>query len=117
LPVALLLFLACAAGRGSTGAAPESEHAITVTVRNNLTPRTLVTVRVFSRSGVRTFLGSVPPAQTKSFTFDEPMFEAAYQLVAETQGGADVTSRMFELYPMAAVVWTLQTNIIELSSR
>jgi hypothetical protein len=72
---------------------------------------------VFSRSGTRTFLGSVSPGQTKSFTFDEPLFEPAYQLVAETQGGADVTSRVFELYPMAAVVWTLQTNVIALSSR
>lgn len=117
LPVALLLVAACAAGRGSGGAAPESENVIAITVRNNLTPRTLVTVRVFSRSGTRTFLGTVSPGQTKSFTFEESLFEPAYQLVAETQGGADVSSRLFELYPMAAVIWTLQTNVIELSSR
>lgn len=119
-PVALLLVTAaCAAGGASSSSdtAPESEHTVSVTVRNNLNPRTLVTVRLFARSGARTFIGSVPPGQTRSFTFDEPLFESGYQLVAEIQGGDDVRSRAFELYPSAAILWTLQTNVVELSSR
>lgn len=116
LAAILLLVAGCAAGRSAADPVVPDD-AVEVRVRNNLTPRTLVTVRIFSGSGTRTFLGAVAPGDTKSLTFREAMFESRYQLVATGEDGQEIRSRDFDMYLGARVVWTLKTNVLDIGPR
>jgi hypothetical protein len=111
LPVALSF--GCAAGSRPAAALPDDPNTIPVTVENNLTPRTAVTVRITSASATRVVLGIVSPGRSRTLQFEESFFESGYQLIAETTEGQTITSRVFQLYPS----WTLTHNTVAIGER
>jgi hypothetical protein len=120
LPVALPLLLGCAAGSAASGPrapSPADARTIIVQVNNNLTPRSVVTVRVEAVSGARVTLGSVPPGGIRQLRLKETVFTTAFQLVALRADGSTVTSRAFQLSPRALVIWSLRTNALEVTEQ
>jgi hypothetical protein len=117
VPAVLLLLAGCAAGRGSTSEALRNARTVEIVVRNNVKPPTLVTVRIFSLAGTTSLLGSVPSGQTRSFGFEESLFERSYRLEAEPGVGQLVRSQGFQLFEGARVVWSLNTNVVDLGYR
>lgn len=117
LPVALLLVAACAAGSRPAPAKNLTPAPVIVSVRNDLVPRTSITVRIVSASGTRTILGIVPPGATRELRFDEPFLESTYRLIADTVEGSEVSSRAFELFPQATVHWRLSNNTLDFTVR
>jgi hypothetical protein len=86
-------------------------------VNNNLTPRSVVTVRVEAVSGARVTLGSVPPGGIRQLRLKETVFTTAFQLVAVEADGRAVTSQTFQLFPRALVTWSLRNNVLEVRER
>ena len=121
LPVVLsLVCAACAPGSGDRDEpTPEGlgEAVVLIEVRNDLTPTTPVTVRIVSESGTRSTLGTVSPGRTRTLRFDEPYFESAYMMVAETVDGNQLVSRRFELFPNSNVSWRLSNNRLDFDVR
>jgi hypothetical protein len=119
LPVVLPI-LGCAAGSAAStsgGPSPADDRVIIVQVNNNLTPPSVVTVRVEAVSGARIVLGTVPPGVKRPLRFKESMFATEFQLVAVQADGTTVTSRTFQLYPQAVVFWSLRDNMVAVSER
>lgn len=117
MPVVLLLLAGCAAGRGSASEVLTDTRVVEIVVRNNLMPPTLVTVRILSLAGTTRLLGSVPSGRSQSFAFDESLFEREYRLVAELGVGAEFLSQDFQLFEGARVVWSLNTNVVDVGFR
>ncbi|MGD2217275.1 MAG: hypothetical protein PVJ64_10970 [Gemmatimonadales bacterium] len=108
LPVALLSLAACATGSGDVSPSEE----VTVTVENNLHPRTTLTVRIITPTGLSQLLGSVPAGGTETLRYRGRIYYDAYQLVAKTQDGQDIPSLPFNIFPGARVSWSLSHNSI-----
>ena len=117
LPVVALLLVACATGRTSPASDEPTEQDVLVEVRNDLTPRTSVTIRIVSASGTRSVLGTVSPGRTTTLRFREPYFEATYRLVADPVDAEDIRSRTFELFPNSTVEWRLSNNTLRFAER
>lgn len=119
--VLLLLLLTmgtsgCSARRSSQQSEQGTE-AITVRVRNNLVPGSAVIVRMFSQSGSRTVLGTVPPGATRNLRFEESLIESFYRLTAEADDGRNRVSRTFTVSPNMLVEWNLRVNNLDFTFR
>ncbi len=110
LPVVLLLAGACATGREAPAV---GAGTLLVTVVNNLTPRTSLTVRITADPGTRVLLGSVSPGATQTFRLNRLMPSGDYQLVAETAEGREIVSREFNVLPGDEVMWSVRTNTVD----
>lgn len=110
--VALLLLWGCATGGGR--GSPETE-GIRVVVQNDLSPPTVLTVRVLGAgTAFRTILGSVSPSSTRTFVFQPSSTRGDYQLVAEKASGEDVSSRVFQVTTGDDVRWSVRRNAVDL---
>jgi hypothetical protein len=121
LSVVLLLTLGCTAGRTGAESEPRSAELspqdVEIEVRNDLTPRVSVTIRIVRGSGSPVTLGNVGPGRTRSLIFREQYFETTYVLIAETPNRTELRSRVFDLYASARVVWRLANNSLYFSER
>jgi hypothetical protein len=109
---ASLLLAACASG---TTAREIRGDTVTIVVRNDFRPETLVTVRLISSAGVRRVLGSVPPNGSRTITVDEQAFVGQYRLAVEGANGRELQSSAFTLLPHRRVTWSLFANSLVVS--
>jgi hypothetical protein len=105
--------LACAGHHHINQAPP---HPISVEINNNLTVPTELTVFVTQdQGGPRQMLGTVPGAQTKSFTFTPISWDMTYRLIGQRPLGGPVVSPRFVINdPETGVVsWNVIPNQVE----
>jgi hypothetical protein len=118
---ASLGIVGCAGGGGDepdpTVPPPGENIVIPITVNNNFTPRTTITVRFVSLGGTR-ILGSVSGGRERTFQVDSPSMTGRFQLNATGPGlGDDITSQAFSLFPNSSVRWTLIGNQLLVGER
>lgn len=111
----------CAGGGGDepdpTLPPPGENIVIPITVVNNLSPGTNITIRFVSLGGTR-ILGSVSPGRERTFQVDSPSMTGQFQLNATGPGlGETITSQAFSLFPNSAVRWTLIGNQLVVGER
>lgn len=112
---ALLLLAGCASGgaEGSGPGAPPAEPVtIKVTVNNNLTPRTQVTVRLQS-GGVTRILGGASPGRERTFDVEGPTLSGTHLLTATGDAGVTIVSQPFSLFANSWITWRLQGNVLQ----
>lgn len=105
--------LACAGHHHINQAPP---HPIAVEINNNLTVPTELTIFVTQDAGgIRQMLGTVPGAQTKSFTFTPSSWDMTYRLVGQRPLGGPVVSPRFTVNdPETGVVsWNVIPNQVQ----
>lgn len=111
LPALLLavvaVVLAACASTGGGGGGPE----IAVRVQNDLIPSAGLTVYAVPRAGGRRLLGSVSPSSTSTLTFNPVGDTGEYIFLAETTGGARISSNPLLISAPATVLWALSSNI------
>lgn len=113
--------LGCASGGGEepdpTMPPPSENIVIPVTVVNNWSPRTNITVRFVSLGGTR-ILGSVSGGRERTFQVDSPPMTGQFQLNATGRNlGETITSQAFSLFPNSTVRWTLVGNQLVVGER
>ncbi len=113
--------IGCAGGGGDepdpTVPPPGENIVIPITVDNNWTPGTNITIRFVSLGGSR-ILGSVSPGRERTFQVDSPAMTGQFQLNATGRGlGEAITSQAFSLFPNSAVRWTLVGNQLVVGER
>jgi hypothetical protein len=116
--VVLLLAVAstsCAAlRRGMSGAGeepPVDPDAITVDVRNNVSPPTGITVYVLTDAGTRYRLGTVTGSSTERFVVDVPPV-GRIRFYARTSEGREIASNPVSLRPSQMLEWDLFSNVV-----
>ncbi len=106
--------LAGCAGHHHVSEAPP--HPIAVEVQNNITVPTELTVFVQpDQGGAQQMLGTVPGAQTKTFTFTPVSWGQSYRLIGRPNLGNSVTSPRFTVNdPQTGTVsWALVPNQVQ----
>jgi len=111
----------CAGGGGDepdpTLPPPAESIVIPITVVNNVSPGTNITVRFISLGGTR-ILGSVSGGRERTFQVDSPSMTGQFHLNATGRGlGETITSQAFSLFPNSAVRWTLIGNQLLVGDR
>ncbi len=104
----------CAGGRGGepdpTLPPPGEDIVIPITVVNDVSPGTNITVRFISLGGTR-ILGSVGPGRERTFQVGSPSMTGRFRLNATGPAlGQEITSQAFSLFPNSTVRWTLIGN-------
>ena len=112
--VSSVVFGACTSGgrAKSDPAMPAADEnvVIPITVNNNLSPRTNVTVRLIS-GGVTRILGGVGGDRERTFQVDTPALTGEHRLSATgTDLNRDLLSQPFTLFANSSVRWTLVSN-------
>lgn len=102
-----LLAVGCAAAPAAEPGAGAPEGASIITVENNLSSFSDVTVYIEPQSGVRTSLGTVRTGTTENFTYAE---RGAITLVAQPVTGSAVTSERVTIASPSQIRWVLNTN-------
>ncbi len=115
LAVALPL-TGCAGGGGAepdpTMPPPGEAIVIPITVTNNWSPRTSVTVRLIS-SGVTRILGSVGGGSERTFEIESPSLTGQHRLSARGTGlDQEQLSQPFALFGNSTVQWTMVGNAL-----
>jgi len=112
---ALALFsLAACTGRKHLGEEPP--HPIAIEVHNNLTLPTELTVFVtLDQGGSRQMLGSVPGAQTRTFTFTPLSWGQTYRFIGERQLAGRIASPPFTVSDpeTGTIEWTVYGNMVQ----
>jgi archaellum component FlaG (FlaF/FlaG flagellin family) len=90
---------------------PADPDAITVVVRNNLTPPTTLTVYMVTDAGTSTRLGQVTGVTTERFTARVPPVGRA-RLYARTSDGGERNSNAVSLRPGQVLEWDVFANVI-----
>jgi hypothetical protein len=87
---------------------------IDLEIHNNLPLPTDLTIYAVSSAGIRSLLGSVPPATTRTLRFKPVSFSERDRLLATRAGERDVVSEPFSVGSdmTGAIVWTLVPNIV-----
>ena len=116
-----LVLAACAGGGGEEAdprVPPPGENiVIPITVNNNWTPRTSVTIRLVS-GGVTRILGSVNGGRERTFEVDSPSLSGRHRLQADgTRLGQSIVSQDFWLFTTSAVRWALVGNALLVGER
>jgi hypothetical protein len=116
-----VLLQGCAGGGGGepdpTLPPPGENIVIPITVNNNWTPRTQVTVRLVS-DGVTRILGSVGGGRERTFDVDSPSLSGRHTLTATGFTARDrLTSTPFTLFGNSTVTWRLVENAIVMGQR
>jgi hypothetical protein len=111
----------CATGGGDepdpTHPPPGENIVIPITVNNNLSPRTNVTIRFISLGGTR-ILGSVSGGRERTFQVDSPPMTGQFRLNATgPRLGREITSQAFSLFPNSTVTWILIGNQLLVGQR
>jgi hypothetical protein len=111
----------CAGGGGNepdpTLPPPGENIVIPVTVVNNVSPGTNITVRFISLGGTR-ILGSVGPGRERTFQVGSPSMTGQFRLNATGPAlGQEITSQAFSLFPNSTVRWTLIGNQLVVGER
>ena len=105
-----LLALGCASSPSEDAV---QDHAVSIRVENDLTPRSDVTIRLRTGGGASVLLGGAPPGGRRAFEFRERLLSGNFQLIATTGDGRTIRSRQFTLFPGSAVRWRMRRNILE----
>lgn len=103
---------ACASAPAPADTAPEGVTVITV--ENNLSTFSDVTVYVEPQNGVRRSLGVVQSGTTGTFNYDGT---GALQFVAQPTNGNNITSETVSVMQPSRIRWVLTTNRLTLSRR
>ncbi|MEJ2503640.1 MAG: hypothetical protein P8177_10085 [Gemmatimonadota bacterium] len=115
-----ILGLILALSTPACGKEPSSQELagtyIPVLVENDLTNRSDVTVRMVAANGASSLLGGASPGRTRQLRYTDRMFSGNYRLTAETGDGRVIESRPFTLFRGAAVIWSLQRNVLRVTS-
>jgi hypothetical protein len=112
--VAALLGAAGCAGHHHISEAPP--HPIAVEINNNLTVPTELTVFITQdQGGIRQMLGTVPGAQTKTFTFTPVAWATTYRLLGDRPLGGPVRSPAFTVDDPSTgtISWNVIPNQVE----
>jgi hypothetical protein len=107
--------LACtsAAPREPDASLPPPPIAVTVTVRNALSPPAGITVRL-QEGGTTRVLGTVAAERERTFQLSLPDVEAEYRLTASGVGLPEaIASEPFRLSKDSAVRWSVAENDLE----
>ncbi len=122
LSALICVALAGCAGRGSDEPDPRlpppgESIVIPITVRNNWTPRTQVTVRLIS-GGVTRILGSVNGGRERTFEIADPTLSGRHTLTATGNTLAEaIESTPFTLFATSTVTWSLFENALLVGER
>jgi hypothetical protein len=116
-----LMLAGCAGGGGDEPdprmPPPGESIVIPITVRNNWTPRTQVTVRLNS-GGVTRILGSVNGGRERTFQVSDPTVAGRHTLTATGNSLSEsIESQPFNLFATSTVTWTLVGNNLLVSER
>jgi len=96
---------------------PGESIVIPITVRNNWTPRTQITVRLIS-GGVTRILGSVNGGRERTFEVTDPTMSGRHTLTATGNTLAEaVESQPFTLFATSTVTWSLFENALLVGER
>ena len=111
----------CAGGGGDepdpTLPPPGENIVIPITVVNDVSPGTNITVRFISLGGTR-ILGSVGGGRERTFQVDSPSMSGQFRLNATGPGlGQEIVSQAFALFPNSMVRWTLIGNQLVVGER
>lgn len=89
-------------------------HPITITVNNNLSLPSDLTVYAVSTYGGPRILGSAVPARTTSFQLTPRSFSEPYRLLARTAMGGRIWSQQYTVRDTRTgeIIWTLVPNIL-----
>jgi hypothetical protein len=114
LTIALVSLSAC--GPSMSGGAEASSQVSTaggtaITVRNNLTVPTALTISLVSSGGVRNRIGLVPANETRTLRYGSGG-AGTYRLAATTAAGEALLSDTFTLSSSDQITWDLRSNII-----
>ena len=112
---ALLLLLPVACG-GHKHLGEEPPHPIAIEVHNNLTLPTELTVFVaMDQGGSRQMLGTVPGAQTRTFTFTPLSWGQTYRFFADRQLAGRIVSPTFTISDpeTGTIEWTVYGNMVQ----
>ncbi|HET6228772.1 MAG TPA: hypothetical protein VFE05_01765 [Longimicrobiaceae bacterium] len=114
LTIALVSLSAC--GPSMSGGAEASSQVSTaggtaITVRNNLTVPTVLTILLVSSGGVRNRIGLVPGGETRTLHYGSGG-AGTYRLAATTAAGEALLSDTFTLSGSDQITWDLRSNII-----
>jgi hypothetical protein len=91
---------------------PGEAIVIPITVTNNWSPRTSVTVRLIS-SGVTRILGSVGGGSERTFEIESPSLTGQHRLSARGTGlDQEQLSQPFALFGNSTVQWTMVGNAL-----
>jgi hypothetical protein len=112
--ISAIALSACASA--STGRSEGPTIPVDLVVRNNLLASTDLTIYAVTWDGHRTLLGSVPPTETRTFTFKPVSFSERYRLLATRIRGRDVRSETFTVGTdmTGKITWTMIPNLISL---
>jgi hypothetical protein len=105
--------VACAGHHQISEAPP---HPIAIEVNNNLTIPTELTVYVTQdQGGTRTMVGTVPGAQTKTFTYTPIAWGQSYRFVAERQLAGPLRSPAFTISDpeTGTISWMVVPNQVQ----
>jgi len=105
--------LACAGHHHISEAPP---HPIAVQVNNNITVPTELTVYITQDGGgTRSQLGTVPGAQSKTFTYTPVSWGQSYRFLAERQLAGPLRSPSFTISDpqTGSIVWSVVPNQVQ----
>ena len=102
----------CAAIQRGVGQEPPVDpEAITLDVRNNVSPPTSITVYVFTDAGTRQRIGTVSGSSTDRFVLDVPPV-GRVRFYARTAEGGEIASNPVSLRPSQTLEWDLFSNVV-----
>lgn len=111
----LLASAGCGAIRRSIESAgeepPIDPEAITVLVRNNLSPPTALTAFVITDGGTRARLGTMSGSTTETFVVDVPPV-GRVRFYGRTDDGREVASNPVSVRPRQRLEWDVFTNVV-----
>lgn len=87
---------------------------VQIEVANNYNPPDQVTVYIIAQSGGRQVLGSVSPGQRGRFKYRPTNASDKFALRAQATSGQTMTSQQFTLVNATSLVWSLQSNTMQI---
>ena len=110
--VAALLLGACASGQSGTAGG----GSFVVRVNNNLVPPIVVTVSLQPASGPERVLGQAWTSRITDLRYNGLAPQGEYRLLARTVDDRVLASEIMVLDNVAAVEWSLQSNLVTILS-
>jgi hypothetical protein len=105
---AVLLLSACASSQTGTG----GRDLFIVRVNNNLVPPIVVTVSLQPASGPERILGQAWTSRVTDLRYTGLAPQGEYRLLARTTDNRVMASEIMVLDDIAAVEWSLQSNLV-----
>jgi hypothetical protein len=113
LVMGVIWVAACSGNQPGADQPRQAEEMVIVSVNNNLTIPTPLTIFMISEAERRVLLGTVGAARSQTFRFRNPNILGRYRLRAERSGRNDaVQSQLLTLQGGEQLDWDLRSNVV-----